>query len=543
MAEVFEAELTGELGFNRKVAIKRMLPEAAADKETADRFLDEARIASRLHHANIVSVLDVGLLDGLPFQVLELVDGINVQQLQSRAGGVLPLEVALIIASDIAHALDHAHNARDAAGLPLGIVHRDVKPSNFMVAWSGDVKLTDFGIAFAHDRAVKTEAGLVPGTMGFIAPEQRKKGEIDGRTDVFALGLSLHAMLTGYTPLREIAVEMDVLAGKPIPLDAMLPSEVRDVIERAITPDRRARLTAAQLADALGTLLAPRLSRDPRGYLRAFLAPLHGNQPKPGMLDQLLGIDVVLAAEPAGDAPRQYALRETAVVRAEALTAADTPASREPEIVIERDPGASLATTGRVAAASIATADSPATGRRVGRIALAAIVVGGLGGAAAWQLTRVRGGSQHAAERSDAPVLVVAGPPDGAVVATVEPDAAPMPELAAPADAAVAAVTAPAASVTRPRPHHSPDDSAPRGAASVAPPPITGTGYLQITGEDNIGARILVDGREVGYAPNKLEVPRGHHAITIVRKDGEKLTGEIDITEYHSVTHPLRPTL
>src|SRR5262245_32249330 len=119
MAEVFEAELAGELGFVRKVAIKRMLEDAAADASAAQRFLDEAVIASRLHHANVISVVDLGMLDGTPFQVLELVDGIDAQRLLQRAGGKLPVVVALAIANDVAHALDHAHNAVDPAGVPL----------------------------------------------------------------------------------------------------------------------------------------------------------------------------------------------------------------------------------------------------------------------------------------------------------------------------------------------------------------------------------------------------------------------------------------
>lgn len=549
MAEVFEAELAGELGFVRKVAIKRMLAEAAADPEMAARFLDEARIASRLHHANVVSVLDMGLLDGLPFQVLELVEGINVQQLQGRTGGVLPLEVALIIASDVAHALDHAHNARDAAGIPLGIVHRDVKPSNFMVSWAGDVKLTDFGIAFANDRAVKTEAGFVPGTMGFIAPEQRMKGAVDGRTDVFALGLSLHAMLAGYTPLRDVAVEMDALSGKPIPVDTMLHADVRSIIERAITPDRRDRLTASQLADELGGLLAKRLSRDPRGYLRTFLAPLHDNQPKPGMLDQLLGFDVVPAGEPEGDRSRgyaEYALRETAVarggapaaaLRTEAATTMDTPAGRK--TVTEPGPGSSHAATGTPDAARAASI--PPTRSRRARLAVAAVATLGLGGVATWQLTRTRERPPVAAGTGDAGTTIAQGADtmpavDAGAVATAQPDAA-MVAIAGPTDANVPAPprTRHTTRLTRP--------PAEAGSAVAAARPVTGSGFLQVTGEANIGAKILVDGKDVGYAPNKLEVDRGHHAITIVRKNGETVSGQIDVTEYHTVTHPLRPSL
>src|SRR5262245_61569061 len=125
MAEVFEALLSGTAGFSRRVAIKRISTRAADDPELAERFLDEARIASQLHHAGIVGVLDYGFVDGLPFQVLEFVDGLDADRLVERAGGKLPEDIALIIAADVARALDHAHRARGGDGAPLGIVHRD----------------------------------------------------------------------------------------------------------------------------------------------------------------------------------------------------------------------------------------------------------------------------------------------------------------------------------------------------------------------------------------------------------------------------------
>jgi len=498
MAEVFEAELAGELGFSRKVAIKRMSRQAAADREMATRFLDEARIASRLHHANIVSVVDMGLLDDLPFQVLELVDGVDVQQLQRRAGGVLPIEIALIIVGDVAHALDHAHEMRDASGVPLGIVHRDVKPSNVLVSWGGDVKLTDFGIAFANEREVKTEAGLVPGTMGFIAPEQRLKGSVDGRTDVFALGLTLHAMLTGYTPLRDVSVDIDLLAGKPIPLDAALPAEIRDAIARAVTPDKRDRLTAAQLAEVLGGLLAQRLTREPRGYLRSYLEPLRNDQPKAGALDQLLGFDVVLAAEPTSGEPRRYTLRASA-----------------PTVLAIPNPR---------------NLESP-TRRRVPRALFAAIGVVFAGGIAVWQLLPGSGGA--ARSHLDAGAVAMA-PPDAAVT-----------QSPAPIDATIATESPDAGShaVAHKRREPTPTTTTTKATTQAAPPPTSGTGFFQVIGEANIGARILVDGREVGYAPNKIEVARGHHRLEVVRKDGTTAADEIDITDYHTMQKPLRSTL
>jgi serine/threonine-protein kinase len=495
MAEVFEAELAGELGFVRKVAIKRMLAEAAADRVGAQRFLDEARIASRLHHANIVSVIDVGLLDGLPFQVLELVDGIDAHYLTSRAGGTLPLEVALIIANDVAHALDHAHGARDANQLPLGIVHRDVKPSNVLVSWAGDVKLTDFGIAFAIERASKTEAGMVAGTLGFIAPEQRLRGELDGRTDVFALGLTLHALVTGYTPLRDVTVEMAAIDGQPIPVDAMIPEDVRQLIARAIAPNRRDRLTAAQFADAIGGVLAPRLQRDPRSYLRAFLAPLHDSKPKPGALDQLLGLDVVLTGDPASAEPARYELRETKL------------AGRPTEVATER--------------AEADTVDAKPPKRRPSRapVVIAAVaVLGAAGGVAYLALDR-----HEAVVARDAGAIAVveqprdAAPPHDAAPIVVEDAAVPI------ADARIGG-------------HHGVYAVKP-DAGIVAAPPSVGIGYVVV--ENAVGAAVYLDGKLIGYAPDTLEAPRGKHEIEVKARSGERIGGgAIEIDEYNTAAHP-----
>jgi serine/threonine-protein kinase len=520
MAEVFEGELVGELGFSRKIAIKRMLEHVASDVMTARRFLDEARIASKLHHANIVSVIDVGLLDSLPFQVLELVDGIDAHELQHRAGGTLPVDVALVLVNDVAHALDHAHGAVDSAGQSLGIVHRDVKPSNVLVSWNGEVKLTDFGIAVAHDRTTKTEAGLAPGTMGFMAPEQRTKSEVDGRTDVFALGLTLHAMIAGYTPLRDITVEVALLDGEPITLDAALPDDIRALIASAVAPDRRSRPTAAGFADALRAALVSRLHRDPRSHLRDYLAPLRGRQSKRGALDQLLGFDVVLASEPDGASPAKFELRPTAMARPAGNDAIST--------VLE---------TPRVTIDEPTELDRP---RRRGVLVVGAAVAAlALGGVAVWQLAG-RQSTEPNAERADAAAQVVALAPASDGGDHVEPDAA----LALPlVDAGAPPVDAHAATK-----HHVRDGGhqavgAVVPADAAPPPPPRGSGYLQIVGEDNVGARVLVDGIQVGFAPGKLEVPLGKHRVEIVRKDGTRLASQaVEITEYDTLAHPVHPS-
>jgi hypothetical protein len=404
MAEVFEAELVGEQGFSRKVALKRMSGDAAVNPGAAARFLDEARIASRLHHAHVVSVLDVGLLDDRPFQVLELVDGLDVQALLQRAGDTLPIEIALIIAGAVAHALDHAHTMCDASGAPLGIVHRDVKPSNVLVSWGGDVKLTDFGIAVARDRVARTEAGAIAGTMGFIAPEQRMGSHVDGRADVFALGLTLHAMLAGYTPLRDASVELATMVGQRVPLAAGLPDDLAAILADALSPERMARPTAAQLAHALGEAVAARLTGDARGTLQRFVAPL-GRKPRTvGALDQLLGIEVV-AADAGGD-DRVPRYQTVAVARAAEATPALRPVREEeaagaPEVLAAGAPEVLAAGAPEVLAAGapeVLAAGAPEVpaatsmvrrARRGGPFALvvvAAIALGGL----TWRVAALR---------------------------------------------------------------------------------------------------------------------------------------------------------
>lgn len=297
MAEVFEAEALGEAGFVRRVAIKRMLGTANEDPSFARMFLDEARIASRLHHANIVSVLDYGVVDGAPFQVLELVDGVDGRALIRRSAGVnVPVDVALYLVTQIGHALSGAHDAVDAAGEALGIVHRDVSPGNVLVSWDGDVKLADFGIAFAKDKTEKTEAGTTKGTLVYMSPEQVVTGRVDCRADVFSLGCVLHALLTGVSPLADDGITQ-LLAEQRVSLAPGLPEDVRSIIEIATQYDREQRFqSAAAMTEAVGRALASRIDREPRRRLVEYLAPLRGKPDAPqGRLDALLRVDIVLA--------------------------------------------------------------------------------------------------------------------------------------------------------------------------------------------------------------------------------------------------------
>jgi serine/threonine protein kinase len=276
MAEVFEAVAHGAHGFERRVAIKRLLPEIGADVDLVRRFLDEARIASHLHHAGIVAVLDYGVVDGAPFQVLELVEGTNTSTLLQSGitnGTPMPIEVALAIVTETAHALAYAHERRDIAGRPLGIVHRDVKPSNILVSRSGDIKLGDFGIAFARERVAVTTGIVVRGTAGYMSPEQLLGVTIGPESDIFALGVTLDQLLGDALDLE--AAHRLLLSGHELPISPDIPIDVREIVVRAtrVRPDERYP-SARAMARALGEVLAPRLETDPKTHITQWLAEL-----------------------------------------------------------------------------------------------------------------------------------------------------------------------------------------------------------------------------------------------------------------------------
>lgn len=331
-ADVVEALAEGEHGFQRRVALKRLRPELAQDPEVLAAFIDEARLAGQLHHANIVAVLDFGMADGLPFQVLELVDGIDAEALIARTHGVgraIPETVALEVASAVARALAYAHEAKDAEGRPLELVHRDVKPSNILLSSSGDTKLSDFGIARAALKRSQTRAGVARGSLGYMAPEQWLGGHPDPRTDVFGLGCVLHALLTGATPLETETARAQFLRDSRVELGASLPADLRALLGSALANDKRDRpATAAVFQAALARALASRKADDPRAELASLVKSLRAPAPQKGAaglfdLELLLGPDpqvrrfasvIATPAEPNPEAlPTEIQVSPTAV--------------------------------------------------------------------------------------------------------------------------------------------------------------------------------------------------------------------------------------
>ena len=276
MAEVWLATAHGDAGFTRRVAIKQLFPMEGDQGAFERMFLDEARITSRLHHAAIVSILDFGVEAGRPFQVLELVDGFDAWRLSKwgrEAGRPMPIGLALHVCAVVGHALHFAHVAVDDAGQPLRIVHRDVSPQNVLVSRGGDVKLSDFGIAFAEGRAEKTVGGIARGKPAYMAPEQAVRGAMDGRTDVFGLSCVLHALIAGESALRDENSLVDLLAGVELKLDAALPEPVREIVARATRRNKAERYdTAEEMALACARLVPEFSSGEPRTELSAWVS-------------------------------------------------------------------------------------------------------------------------------------------------------------------------------------------------------------------------------------------------------------------------------
>ena len=227
------------------VVVKRIRHEQAQDPEVVEMFLDEMRVVALLDHPNIVKMLDVGHLDGDWFLSLEHVKGCDLESLLvSRAEGMpLSTNVSLYVLRELLKGLHYAHQATGPGGLLLKVVHRDLEPSNVLLSTSGEVKLTDFGVAKSTVRSSGTAVGTVKGNHLYMAPEQIERRPLDARTDVFGAGMLLHRLLSGRHPLgkeRTSALLTRIVKGDippPSSMNRSLPEEIDDLVMRAIRPN------------------------------------------------------------------------------------------------------------------------------------------------------------------------------------------------------------------------------------------------------------------------------------------------------------------
>jgi serine/threonine-protein kinase len=261
MAMVWAARLKGTRGFQKIVAVKTMLPKLSEDEQFEQMFLDEASLASEIHHPHVVEILDLGEQQGVLFLVMEWIDGVPLNQLMkaARAEGGVPIGVAVRIAMQACAGLHAAHELRNSEGKLVGLVHRDVSPQNILVTYEGVAKVVDFGVAKATAMGGgATVAGQIKGKVAYMAPEQIKGGNIDRRVDLFALGIVMYALTTGKHPFRresEAATMYNICAPQAVmPPRKVIPDyppEVERIIVKALAkdPDKRYQTANEMLRD------------------------------------------------------------------------------------------------------------------------------------------------------------------------------------------------------------------------------------------------------------------------------------------------------
>jgi serine/threonine-protein kinase len=256
MAQVWGAEQTGDLGFRKLIALKTIRPDFAFDASFRAMFLDEAQLASRIRHVNVVEVLDLGVEGEIVFQAMALVDGVATSEWMRAAKGQLPIGVALRIAIDMLHGLHAAHTLKDDDGAPLGLVHRDVSPQNVLVGSDGVAKLADFGIAKAFGRAAEeTIAGDVKGKLAYVAPEQLVGLPAAPQSDLYSAGVVFWELLTGQRlfPVGNSTEKRHQMRVRdPRTIVPSLPPSIGEIVMRALKDDHLARYeTSLEMADAL----------------------------------------------------------------------------------------------------------------------------------------------------------------------------------------------------------------------------------------------------------------------------------------------------
>ncbi len=261
MAEVYIAKQKGVEGFEKLVVIKMLLPKFTSDRQFVTMFLDEARLAARLSHPNVVHIYDLGLADGKYYIAMEYIHGENLSSIRKtcrKNKETAPLEITLKIFSQACEGLHHAHTKTDIQGNPLNIVHCDISPQNILVSYEGVAKVVDFGVAKAANLVTGGEEGQIRGKLAYLSPEQCKAQALDGRSDIFSMGIVLWELITGrqlfgrLTPretLKRIAVSE---IPSPRKLNPQLPVEVEAITLKALAKDPNQRFqTAYEMHTAL----------------------------------------------------------------------------------------------------------------------------------------------------------------------------------------------------------------------------------------------------------------------------------------------------
>ena len=323
MAEVWKARKRGEEGFQKIVAIKKILPHLSDNQDFIEMFIDEAKLAAQLNHSNIIHIYDLGKIGASYFIAMEYIDGADLKAILKQGTDrdqPLGVELSLFIAAKIAAALEYAHRKRDLDQRDMELVHRDVSPQNVLISHDGDIKLCDFGIAKAASKASHTQAGALKGKLQYMSPEQAWGKAIDRRSDIFALGAVLFEMLTGrklFTGDSEISI-LEQVRGAQITDASSINDEVTPqidaILRKALQKDPANRYqTAGEMArdiDAILYSLRPTpTSADLAIYMHRIWAPepalpsLHGQEEVTDVMPTAVAAPVAAATAPVAAKP------------------------------------------------------------------------------------------------------------------------------------------------------------------------------------------------------------------------------------------------
>jgi serine/threonine-protein kinase len=552
MAEVYLARQAGAAGFEKLVCLKRILPHLARDKQFVEMFLNEARLAARLDHPNIVSIFDLGEANGNYFIAMEFIDGPSLRAAAKRAlerGERLPIPEIVKIISMAAAGLHYAHELTDGRGKPLGLVHRDISPDNVLVHRNGATKVVDFGIAKAADSSSSTRIGTLKGKVAYMPPEQLRGDPLDRRTDVFALGVVLYELLAGQRPwagASDVSLIGRIMTEAPPPLSTPrpdAPAGLVAVLDRALAKDREARYASCHdlqadleaLLVSLGqTITQARISDFAKAYADPIAAPDENTGAAMQALEAEMNGTGAVRPVPGRRVPGQ---------------------PREPRTVVLPPP--------------------PARDRRGVAYGVAAFLSVAAVGAAGGYVFLMRRGepppdpvpvervavvetapSPAIPEKKEEPPQVQekprpAGtePPPAAVAAdpgpakTALPTQPPPPIPAPPAPSLAAPAPAPAAPAAKPPeavpPPQAAVATAPKARPRRPPQPVPAAESPVVTAKGELvllirpWAKVEVDGRDVGVTPlnEPLLLAAGEHTVRLVNPDlGKDITRTVRIT-------------
>jgi eukaryotic-like serine/threonine-protein kinase len=561
MAELFLGFTAGPGGFRKYVVIKRILPDARENEQFIKMFLDEARLTAAFNHPNIAQVYDLDEDGEGLYLAMEFIAGQNLNQVMGACATQrhpLALGFSASVVHDLALALHYAHTFTDQGGRPKSVIHRDVAQKNVMVAYDGLVKLLDFGIAKARGALVRTSAGTVKGTTGYMSPEQVRGDALDGRSDIFSLGVVLWELLTGRrlfsgdSELDEMRMILDARITPPSQLVSVVPEELSDLCMRALARERADRFaTARDFARAM-ELSVPQLLFDQENRAR-FMRELFEDKMDAtrALLDSVgdgstgeMHVRSVVAAiqssdsgldikpvppksaprAPSPSAPRPSAPR--APKRARADDTDEREAVESPQRKAAPEEKSALPSVALVAAkAGVGgingpnyrdthmSSDTPGGGRLLLAVVLG-VLVAVVAGILVWEgvLKPPEPVVEVQKYSGDVPIPEFddKNPRKPIAVAPLPPD--PGPGNSQPA-----------------RPSSERPDAGARKSQPVASPGRGGTGFLTLVTKPD--ATILLGGKEVGKTPVfKLPLPSGSHLLTLVGPDGDKRVLSVKIT-------------